>query len=94
MGMIRGEFEVVEADAAPKEAAPEAPKEPTPPSAVVAPETTATYAVQRGDTLKSIAKKLYGDARRWRDIAAANPRLRKGKLKAGQKLNLPAPAKP
>jgi sulfite exporter TauE/SafE/copper chaperone CopZ/LysM repeat protein len=94
MGMIRGEFQVVEVDAAPKEAAPEAPNEPTPPNPVVAPERTATYAVQRGDTLKSIAKKLYGDARRWRDIAAANPGLRKGKLKAGQKLNLPAPAKP
>jgi nucleoid-associated protein YgaU len=38
-----------------------------------------------------VAKKLYGDPKRWRDIAAANPGLRKGKLKPGRVLTLPAP---
>jgi uncharacterized protein len=89
MGMMRGQFDVVETGAAPKEAAPPAPakeKEDASPE----PQPSA-YTVQRGDTLKSIAKKLYGDARRSRDIEAANPGLRKKELKTGQILNLPKP---
>lgn len=106
MGMIRGEFEVVEAGEAPKATPPEpqaappaagppaqvapaqvAPVEVAPPAPPLAPEKS--YAVQRGDTLERIAKKLYGDAKRWRDIAAVNPGLRKGKLRPGQILKLP-----
>lgn len=93
MGMMRGQFDVVEPGAAPKaEAPPAATKEEAAPAAPppVAPPPSA-YTVQRGDTLKSIAKKLYGDARRAGDIAAANPGLRKKKPKAGQILNLPKP---
>ena len=48
-----------------------------------------TYVVQRGDTLQRIARKLYGDARRWRDIAAANPGLKKGRIAPGAVLKLP-----
>lgn len=93
MGMIRGRFDVIEPGAAPKEETrPSPPKE----TAVAAPPPVAagpprTYAVQRGDTLKSVAKKLYGDARRSRDIDAANPGFRRKRLKRGQVLNLPKP---
>ena len=48
-----------------------------------------TYVVQRGDTLQRIARKLYGDAKRWRDIAAANPGLKKGRLTPGALLTIP-----
>ena len=49
---------------------------------------------ERGDTLRAIAKRLYGDERRWRDIAAANPALNRKKLRQGQIINLPADAQP
>lgn len=51
-----------------------------------------SYAVQKGDTLKSIAKKYYGKSDKWKKIFDAN----KGKipvsmkLKKGQKLVIPA----
>ncbi len=49
-----------------------------------------TYTVQRGDTLSSIARKVYGSAGRWTAIRDANPDLRDGRaLKAGMKLRLP-----
>ena len=87
MGMIRGQFVVIEAGSrtSPPAAQEAAPLEPTP-----QPVAPRAYTVQRGDTLQKIAKKLYGDENRARDIAAANPGLRKGKLKAGQALTLPA----
>jgi phage tail protein X len=57
-----------------------------------APEAGQTYTAVAGETLKSIAKKLYGDPAKWRALAAANPGLRaKAKLKAGQTVNLPEP---
>ncbi|PPD46485.1 MAG: heavy metal transporter [Methylocystis sp.] len=91
MGMIRGEFLVVEPGATPPPQATQLP----PPASVAPPPPAdarpAIYAVQRGDTLQSVAKKIYGDPKRWRDIAAANPGLRKGKLKPGRVLTLPAP---
>ncbi len=107
MGMIHGSFDVVEpgtpptpaeppsAAASPQAAAPEAAPAaaPVPPQPTVAKEPPpATYVVRRGDTLQSIARRLYGDSRRWRDIAALNP---KGRLKPGQILKLPqAPRAP
>jgi sulfite exporter TauE/SafE/copper chaperone CopZ len=93
MGMIRGEFHVIEPGAAPKEETPGAPmkKEASPAPVAASPSPPSTYTIQRGDTLKSVAKKLYGDAGRWRDLAAANPARRKKKLKPGQILNLPKP---
>lgn len=95
MGMIRGEFDVVEPGApppAPKEAAP--PSAPCPAEAEPAPAPVETYVVQRGDTLMRIAKKKYGDAARWRDISAANPGVHEGRLKRGQVLTLPPKARP
>ena len=53
-----------------------------------------TYTAAAGDTFSKIAIKLYGDARKWREIARANPHLNVKKLKAGQIIYLPRiPAK-
>ncbi len=49
----------------------------------------ATYTVQPGDTLASIATKLYDEERRWVDIAQANPLVDPLRLKVGQVLRLP-----
>lgn len=95
MGMIRGEFDVVEPGAqppAPKEAAPSS--APCPAEAEPTPAPVETYVVQRGDTLKRIAKKKYGNVARWREIAAANPGVHEGRLKRGQVLTLPPKARP
>ncbi len=57
-------------------------------------EEPASYTARAGDTFKSIAKQLYGDAKRARDIARVNPTIKPAvKLKAGQKIMLPTPAK-
>ncbi|MEM0913042.1 MAG: LysM peptidoglycan-binding domain-containing protein [Planctomycetota bacterium] len=67
------------------EPAAEAPPTPTPP---------ATYTVQRGDTLSSIAVQLFGAERRWVDIAQANPTIDPIRLRVGQTLKLPGDAPP
>ena len=52
---------------------------------------TRTYTVVAGDSLSKIAKKIYGDANRWKEIFEAN----KGKIKnpdliyPGQVLKIP-----
>ncbi len=94
MGMMRGEFEVVDAAPAPS---PSAQRTEPPASQQIAPEAPAapqTYTVQRGDSLRAIAKKLYGREGRWRDIAAANPAFNLKKVRRGQVLNLPTGVKP
>jgi 5'-nucleotidase len=48
-----------------------------------------TYVVQKGDTLWSIATRVYGNGQRWKDIQAANPGLDPTKMKAGQTIVLP-----
>ncbi len=48
-----------------------------------------TYTVQKGDTLTSIARKVYGNPARFKDIAAANGISDPNKIKAGQVLTLP-----
>lgn len=48
-----------------------------------------TYVVQQGDTLFHIAKERYGDGRKWRQIAAANPGVTPTTLRVGQKLVVP-----
>jgi len=45
--------------------------------------------VQPGDTLWSIASRMYGDPRRWRVIAAANPEVDPHGMQAGQRLIVP-----
>lgn len=98
MGMLHGEFEV--ADELPASAdrpgvvvATPAPAEDRPAAAAAtAPSPAeATYVVVQGDTLRRIAVKLYADAARARDIAAANPGLDPRRLRPGQKITLPAP---
>jgi LysM repeat protein len=84
-------------DAATAEAAvkePEAPAKAAEPSAKPAPAAESSYTALAGDTLKSIAKKVYGKADKWRAIAAANPDIKPGgKLRKGQVVKLPEPPK-
>lgn len=47
------------------------------------------YKVKKGDTLYAIAKAQYGDGKKWERIAAANPGLTPGTLRAGQTLTIP-----
>lgn len=98
MGMIRGQFDVVEPGAAGEDSSAPVVEEkvappPGPSPSAAAPEAPCepkTYIVRHGDTPKAIARRLYGEAGRWREIAAANPAMRKGKLKRGQILRLPS----
>jgi sulfite exporter TauE/SafE/copper chaperone CopZ/LysM repeat protein len=98
MGMLRGEFIVVDAPttgAPPAEpVASDAGAAPAATQSPAAPAAATTYAVRRGDTLRAIAKRLYGDEKRWREIAAVNPSLNPKKLREGRSINLPGCAHP
>jgi 5'-nucleotidase len=48
-----------------------------------------TYTVKRGDTLWKIASTHYGDGKKWREIADANPGLTPSALRVGQTISLP-----
>jgi nucleoid-associated protein YgaU len=48
-----------------------------------------TYVVRKGDTLKSISERLLGSSARWKDLAAANPRLDPNHISVGTTLHLP-----
>ena len=48
-----------------------------------------TYTIKDGDTLWSIAQRMYGDGQRWVDIVRANPGLEPKKLRVGQEITLP-----
>ncbi len=48
------------------------------------------YRVQRGDTLETIAKRVYHDARAWRPIAIANEIEDPRRLRAGTLIWIPA----
>lgn len=48
------------------------------------------YRVQRGDTLETIAKRVYHDSRAWRPIAIANEIDDPRKLRAGKLIWIPA----
>lgn len=53
-------------------------------------ERPKTYTVQEGDTLESIAEKIYNDKSRWFDIYKANKeKIKRGSLTTGQILILP-----
>jgi nucleoid-associated protein YgaU len=47
------------------------------------------YKVVKGDTLARIARKLYGDGKRWPDIATANNLADPGRIRPGQILLIP-----
>ena len=47
------------------------------------------YKVEKGDTLRSIARKLYGDEKKWQDIAELNEIKNPDSIKAGQEIKVP-----
>lgn len=47
------------------------------------------YTVKDKDTLSSIAQNMLGDAKKWQEIAKANPQIDPNKIKAGMVINLP-----
>jgi nucleoid-associated protein YgaU len=63
---------------------------PTPPSPAPA-AVEEVYVVVAGDSLSKIAKRLYGDANKWRQIHEANKDLIKNPdlIHPGQKLKIP-----
>jgi len=66
------------------------PPPPPPPQAPPAPaRSERMYVVQKGDTLWHIAKKFYGDGRKWKLIIQANNITGPARLKIGQKLIIP-----
>lgn len=71
-------------------ARPTATSRPTRPAAT--PDPARTYVVRRGDTLRSIAARMYGDANLWRRILRANlDRLGSPEeLRIGMTLRIPA----
>ena len=56
---------------------------------VAAAEQAARYIVAVGDTLQGIAAKVYGNPRKWREIASANNIADPCKLASGLGLRLP-----
>ena len=66
---------------------PPEPKPVTP--AVTPPAPGGTYTIKKGDTFIKIAREVYGDPSRMKDIAAANPGVNPNKLKIGQTIVLP-----
>jgi len=59
-------------------------------ASITSPASARTYTVAGNESLQGIALKLYRDAARWRDIAAANPGVDLRRLRAGQVIKLPA----
>jgi 5'-nucleotidase len=59
------------------------------PAAPAAGAASGSYTVKKGDTLFSIAKTSYGNGNQWQRIAAANPGVSPGSLKAGQRIVIP-----
>ncbi|MCZ7647817.1 MAG: LysM peptidoglycan-binding domain-containing protein [Planctomycetota bacterium] len=79
--------------AAPAPAQPRVEAAPVPPTAantLPQPALGTTYEVQAGDSLEGIARKLFNDARRWRDLFEWNrDRIHDpGLLRVGQKLRI------
>jgi len=52
-------------------------------------QTGRAYVVARGDTLWSIAKRVYGDGQKWKEIVRVNLGLQPTKLRVGQEILLP-----
>lgn len=51
--------------------------------------TATTWTLTEGQTLQEIARRRYGDARLWRRIVDANPKLAAGELELGDEIRLP-----
>ena len=54
------------------------------------PDTTKYHTVRQGDSLWSLASQEYGDAGKWREIAAANGIANPRRLRSGETLVIPA----
>jgi len=54
-----------------------------------APNGYQTYTIQQGDTLWSIARRLLGDGKRYRQIAQMNPDLPADRLPVGREIRIP-----
>jgi nucleoid-associated protein YgaU len=83
------------ASAQPTNVAPMAPMQTAAPdpatgtiNAAVAPASN-TYTIKHGDTLWSIAASHYGDGKKWKQIADANPGISPSALRVGQTITLP-----
>lgn len=76
---------------APVEPAPAQPKPIESLSSPVPAATTGsgTYVIQPGDTFIKIARKLFNDEHRYKDIMALNPGVDPHKLRVGQVINVP-----
>jgi nucleoid-associated protein YgaU len=59
------------------------------PAAAPEASTSDTYLVRKGDTLKSIAERHLGSQERWKEIAAANPKVDPHHLAVGMSLKVP-----
>jgi phage tail protein X len=57
-------------------------------NAAVAPASN-TYTIKHGDTLWKIAASHYGDGKKWKQIADANPGIAPSSLRVGQTITLP-----
>lgn len=68
--------------------------EPSAPPAPAAAKDPGVYTARAGDTFRSIAKRLYGSANKWRALADANPELKAKKFRAGQLIKLPSAPNP
>ena len=47
------------------------------------------YKVRKGESLWSIAQAKYGNGNKWKQIAAANPKIDPNRVQAGQTITLP-----
>ncbi len=77
------------AEAWPPEEPPPAETAPQPVLRPAPPAGERAYVVQPKDTLWSIASKVYGDPKRWKDIAKANDITDETKLPVGKVLKIP-----
>lgn len=102
MGMLRGEFDVVDEPPSPAVrpgtagARPALARPPPIAASNASPilKPNLNYVVAPRDTLTRIAVKVYCDAKRARDIAAVNPGVAPRRLRPGQRLSLPAARSP
>lgn len=63
---------------------------PTPPKAAPPAAGGREYVVEKGDMLSVIAQQELGSAKRWKEIAALNPKVDPDRLLVGTRLRLPA----